>query len=192
MLTSFGDALSTQYNDASDSVGYAIYAVATRAGTGTYQYSTLAKLTADDTGLTITRPVQKYITSKLRWNWSTASNGDGFLHVFAVGSSEDVLYEAKVPWDDIEDPSRSSWSYFSGGDSYSDSEADAVPMATGYYGGNGDAFWSDYFHTWLIVAMGSGDSCDCVYVYVTIPEHFFLSVCFNSESCDMFPKIIAL
>ena len=185
MLTSFGDALTTQYNNASDSVGYAIYAVATRAD-GLYQYSTLAKLTADDTGLTITRPVQKYITSSLRWNWSTGSNGDGFLHVFAKGSSQDVLYAAKVPWDDIEDPSRSSWSYFSGGDSYSASEADAAPIATGYYGGNGDAFYSDHFHTWLIVAMGSGDSCDRIYLYVTVSELFFPSVCFISEACAMF------
>lgn len=114
MLTSYPDGFATQNNLATDTVGYGMYDAGKRNGTKPWEYKTLAKLEADDTGVTITRPVQAYITSafKKKWGWSVASDGDGFVHVFATyGSNEDGttnLYAAKVRWDEIEDTSKVS------------------------------------------------------------------------------------
>lgn len=96
-------------------MGYGIYGFGLRnGGDFVWQYNTLAKLTADDNGLTITRPIQKYITSSFlhRWGWSIGSDGDGFAHVFAAGgmnaNGTTNMYAAKVPFDDIEDTSKVS------------------------------------------------------------------------------------
>lgn len=115
MLTSFLGGFATQNNLASDTVGYGMYDAGLRnGGDFIWKYKTLAKLTADDTGVTITRPVQAYITSsfKYKWGWSVASDGDGYVHVFATGGSNSDgttnLYAAKVPFGDIEDTSKVS------------------------------------------------------------------------------------
>lgn len=111
ILSSCSDPVTTQYNRANDTVGYAIYAAATRSP-ATWQYNTLCKLTANDTGLTVTRPVQKYITSDFlyRWGWSTASTSAGDVYIFAIGSMNSNtthnLYMVQVPFDDIEDTSK--------------------------------------------------------------------------------------
>lgn len=112
MLTSFPGGFATQHNLASDTVAYGMYDTGKRPYD--WQYKTLAKLTANDTGLTITRPVQAYITSsfKYKWGWSVASHGDGYVHMFAPGGKNSDgttnLYAAKVPWDEIEDTSKVS------------------------------------------------------------------------------------
>ena len=117
MLTSFPGALATQNNLASDTVGYGMYDIGRREGSDeVWEYKTLAKLTANDTALTVTRPVQQYITSSFlyRWGWSIGSDGDGYVHVFAKGGTNANgtinMYAAKVPFDDIEDTSKVSTS----------------------------------------------------------------------------------
>ncbi|CAD6579126.1 MAG: hypothetical protein ASARMPRED_008956 [Alectoria sarmentosa] len=161
-------ALATQNNLASDTVGYGMYDIGRREGSDeVWEYKTLAKLTANDTALTVTRPVQQYITSSFlyRWGWSIGSDGDGYVHVFAKGGTNANgtinMYAAKVPFDDIEDTSK--FLYFNGNDYTFNSEADAVPVAAGYLD-SGDVFYSAHYSTWLIVSMGSGDAIDYIYV----------------------------
>lgn len=115
MLTSIPGAFATQNNLASDTVGYGMYDTGRREGSDdVWEYKTLAKLTANDTALTVTRPVQQYITSSFlyRWGWSIGSDGDGYVHVFAKGGTNANgtinMYAAKVPFDDIEDTSKVS------------------------------------------------------------------------------------
>lgn len=111
-LTSFPGGFATQNNLATDTVGYGMYDTGKRPYD--WQYKTLAKLEANDEGLTVTRPVQAYITSSFihKWGWSVASDGDGYVHIFATGATNSSgltnLYAAKVPWNDIEDTSKVS------------------------------------------------------------------------------------
>ena len=111
-LTSYSGGFATQNNLASDTVGYGVYDTGKRPYD--WQYKTLAKLEANDDGLTVTRPVQKYITSSFihGWGWSVASDGDGYVHIFATGGSNSDgttnLYAAKVGFDEIEDTSKVS------------------------------------------------------------------------------------
>lgn len=104
------DPLTTQFNDGSDPEAYAIFGVGTRvsATVWPWSYNTLCKITANDTGLTVTRPVQKYITPdfKYKWGWATASHTDGVFRIFATQGQS--LYIAKVGWDEIEDTSKVS------------------------------------------------------------------------------------
>ena len=106
-------AFATRNNLASDMVAYGMYDIGRREGTDfVWEYKTLAMLTATDTALTVTRPVQQYITSSFtyKWGWSIGSDGDGYVHVFAKGGTKangmNDLYAAKVHFDDIEDTSK--------------------------------------------------------------------------------------
>ncbi len=103
------DPLATQFNRGSDLEAYAVYGVGIRIPQ-TWYYNTLCKITADDTGLTVTRPVQKYITPdfKYKWGWAVTSHSDGHVRLFA--QSGQSLYIAKVPWSEMEDTSKvGSW-----------------------------------------------------------------------------------
>ena len=103
------DPLVTQFNSGSDLEAYAIYGVGIRTPQ-TWHYNTLCKITANDTGLTVTRPVQQYITLdfKYKWGWAVASHSDGHVRLFAYSGQS--LYIAKVPWSEMEDTSKvSSW-----------------------------------------------------------------------------------
>lgn len=101
------DPLATQFNNGSDLEAYAVYGVGLRTPR-TWYYNTLCKITANDTGLTVTRPVQKYITPdfQYKWGWAVASHTDGEIRLFAV--QDENLYIAKVPWDEMEDTSKVS------------------------------------------------------------------------------------
>lgn len=65
-------------------------------------------MAANDTALTVTRPVQKYITPDFRykWGWAVASHTDGNVRLFAT--NDQSLYIAKIPWSEMENTSKVS------------------------------------------------------------------------------------
>lgn len=92
----------TQYNDPTATQAYAIYSVGLRTsnGDGSSLYNTMVSISADDSGLTMTRVVpQLYPIGGVQYGgFATASHSDGNLYLFG-GDGAGGLKLARVPWD---------------------------------------------------------------------------------------------